>query len=66
MAITQKKQVFKNLKKNVLDNHMRNVMPKFQSCRLNGVATVEKTYIHIHIDNPRIIWMRDLKSLLYP
>ena len=21
--------------------HMRNVMPKFQSCRLNGVATIE-------------------------
>ena len=29
---------------------MRNVMPKFQSCMLNGVATIEKTYIHIHID----------------
>ena len=30
---------------------MRNVIPKFQSCRLNGVATIEQTYMHyIHID----------------
>ena len=28
---------------------MRNVMPKFQSCRLNGVATIERKYIHTHI-----------------
>ena len=28
-----------------LDNHIRNVMPEFQSCGLNGVATIEKIYI---------------------
>ena len=29
---------------------MRNVIPKFQSCMWNGVATIAKTYIHINID----------------
>ena len=29
---------------------MRNIMPKFQNCRLNGVATIEKTYISTYID----------------
>ena len=28
------------------DNHMKNVMPKFQSCRWNGVATIVKRYTH--------------------
>ena len=28
---------------------MRNVMPKFQSCRLDGVATIERTPIHAYI-----------------
>ena len=36
-------------KKQVLDNHMSNVVPKFQSCRLNGVAINAITYIHRYI-----------------
>ena len=36
---------FKNLRNPFLDNHMRDVMPKFRRCRSNGVATIEKTYI---------------------
>ena len=40
----------KKQKKTSRITHMRNVMPKFKSCRLNGVTTFEKTYIHIHID----------------
>ena len=38
-----KKQFFKNLRKSFLDSHMRNVVPKFRSCRLNGVATIAIT-----------------------
>ena len=49
MAITlEKKQFFKNLRKPFLDNHTRNVMPKFESSRMNGVAVIAKTYIHTH------------------
>ena len=44
----KKKQFFKKFeKKTVLNNHMRNVIPKFQSCRWNGVATIAKTYTHL-------------------
>ena len=46
MAITlEKKQFFKKLKKSVLDNHMRNVVPKFQTTGLNDVATIEKSVL---------------------
>ena len=45
-----KKQFFKNLRKPFLDSHMRNVVPKFQSSRLNGVATIALTYIDTYID----------------
>ena len=38
------KILFKFEEKTFLDSHMRNGMPKFQSCRLNDVATIEKTY----------------------
>ena len=44
-----KKQFFKNLRKPFLDIHIRNVMPKFESSRLNGVAVIAKTYIHTYI-----------------
>ena len=53
-AITLEKSNFSKIKKKtVLDIHTRNVMPKYQSCRLNGVATIAKTYTHkyIHIPN---------------
>ena len=36
---------FKNLRKPFLDIHIRNVMPKFESSRMNGVAIIAKTYI---------------------
>ena len=39
-------------KKTIFDIHICNVMPKFQSCRLNGVATIEKTIIHTYIFYP--------------
>ena len=45
-AITLQKTIFQKFEKNlVLDtcNHMRNVMPNFQRCMLNSVATIEKT-----------------------
>ena len=38
----------KNLRKSILYSDMRNVMPKLQSGRLNGVAIIEKTYIHAY------------------
>ena len=45
-AITlPKKQFFKNLRKAFLGSPVRRVLPKFQSCTLNGVATIEITYI---------------------
>ena len=43
---TIKTIVFKILRKLFLDIHIRNVMPKFESFRLNGVAVIAKTYIH--------------------
>ena len=47
-AITLQKFFFKNLRKSILDIHIRNVMPKFESSRLNGVAVIAKTYIHTY------------------
>ena len=35
---------FKNLRNHFLDNHMKDVMPKFRRCRLNDVATIEKIH----------------------
>ena len=43
-----KEQFFKNLRKPFLDMHIRNVMPKFESSRLNSLAVIAKTYPHIH------------------
>jgi len=43
----EKKQFFKNLKKKSIINYMMNVLPKFQSCRMNGVATIERKLIGI-------------------
>merc|ERR1712074_302625 len=44
-AITlQKNNFFKNLRKPFLDIHIRNVMPKFESSMLNGVAVIAKTH----------------------
>ena len=31
--------------------HIRNVMPKFENSRLNGVAVIAKTYTHIIMPN---------------
>ena len=39
---------FKNLRKSLLDIHIRNVMPKFESSRLNDVAVIAKTHIHTY------------------
>ena len=36
------------MRKPFLDIHIRNVMPKFESSRLNGVAVIAKTYIHTY------------------
>ena len=48
-AITRQKNNFsKNLRNPFLDIHIRNVLPKFDSSRLNGVAVIAKTHIQIH------------------
>ena len=39
----------KNLRKTFLDIHIRNVTPKFENSRLNGVAVIAKTYTHTYI-----------------
>ena len=40
-------EYFSNFDKPVFrHSHIRNVMPKFKSCGMNGVATIEKTYTH--------------------
>ena len=49
-TLWHKEQLFKYLRKPFLDSHMRNVVPKFRSCRLNGVATIAITYIHTYLD----------------
>jgi len=46
-AITAQKHFFKNLRKPFLDIHTRNVMPKLESSRLNGVAVIAKN-THTH------------------
>ena len=38
--------MLKNLRKQFLDIHIRNVMPKIESSRLNGVARIEKKHNH--------------------
>ena len=48
MAITLEIFFFKNLRKPCSDIHIRNVMPKFESSRLNGVAVIAKIYKHTH------------------
>ena len=44
---------FQNLRKTFLDSHVKNAIPKFQSCKLNRVAPIEKKnispYIHTNI-----------------
>ena len=51
-AVTLQKNVLQNLIKQFLDIDIRNVIPKFQSSRLNGVAVIAKThtqtYTHTH------------------
>ena len=48
-AITLHKNFFfKNLRKAFLDINTRNVMPKFESSKMNGVAVFAKTYIHTY------------------
>ena len=36
----KKKQFFKNLRKQFLDIHIRNVMPKYESSKLNNIVDV--------------------------
>ena len=48
-AYSRKTQFFKILRKPFLDIHTRNVMPKFESSKMNGVAVITKTYIHTYI-----------------
>ena len=49
-AITLEKTIFQKFEKTFLDNiHLRNVIPKFEISRLNGVAVIAKTYIHTYI-----------------
>ena len=36
------------MRKLFLDIHIRNVMPKFESSRLNDVAVIAKTHTHKH------------------
>ena len=56
-----KKQFFKNLKKKPSRIiHMMNVIPKFQSCGLNGVATNERTPLSRQIDRQIDRWIQGL------
>ena len=41
-----KKLFFENLRKTFLESHTTKDMPKFQSCRLNGVNTTQRIYTH--------------------
>ena len=47
---TKKKKNFKNLRNLFLDIHIRNGMPKFLSCILNGGARIERKHIIIPIN----------------
>ena len=42
------KNNFQKIEKTFLDIHIRNVMPKFESSRLNGAAVIAKTYTQTH------------------
>jgi len=48
MAITLQRNNFSKIWEQFLDIHIRNVMPKFESSRLNGVAVIAKTHTHTH------------------
>ena len=50
ITLQKKKHVFQKFEKNFLDSHMRNVVQKFRSWVLNGVATIPITEIDIYID----------------
>ena len=46
---------------------MRNVMPKFQSCRFNGVATIERTHTYTYIHTnilPNLLPKKKLFALI--
>ena len=49
--ITLEKTFFPKFEKTARIIHMSNVIPKFQSCRFNGVAIIERTPIHRQTDN---------------
>ena len=42
--------MFEKLRKPFLGSPVRSVVPKFQVCRLNGVAKIALTYIDTYID----------------
>ena len=42
-AITLQRNIFSKFENTLLDTHIRNVMTKFESSRLNGVAVIAKT-----------------------
>ena len=43
------------MRKQFLDIHIRNVMPKFESSRLNGVAVIANTYTHTNTQTYNIL-----------
>ena len=47
-AITLQTFFFQKFEKSALEIHIRNVMPKFESSRLNGVAVIAKIHIHTY------------------
>ena len=48
ITLQLKKIIFHKFEKDFLDSHMMNVVHKFECCSLNGVAAIEKTYIHVY------------------
>ena len=46
--LTIDNKTIKHWKKNVLDIHIRSVVPAFESSLLNDVAIIVKTHTHTH------------------
>ena len=54
--------IFFKFEKPFLDIHKRNVMPKFESSRLNGVAVIAKTYTHTNTHTYCRTWVIPKKN----